>query len=660
MPVQPTYPGVYIEEIPSGVRTITGVSTSIAAFIDYFKRGPMNKAVQVFNFGDFERAFGGLDALSEASYAIQQFFLNGGSQAYVVRVAGGDPAPASVEITDNSLAAPSALSIEAGQEGTWGNSVRIKIDYNATGQDVFNMVISEFNAAGTTPLRQEIFRNLTLANGSSRNITTVINDADTGSKIIRVANETDALPVANGTVSGEHTDVDAEGQPAVEITSADSTFEISFDTLNGTFTQEVDLSLPALSGGETHYKLSVVAALLEDAIRSASPANPLFAKCSVQLIGNRLLVLSGPGAPDCIVTLQEVAGNTIIGELLLSSGGGAVANIQEYCLGNAGMDGRGAQLVAIPGDDGVPADSAALIGSLNNKTGIFALEDVDLFNILCIPRTGMTTGDNAITPTGADAVISTAQSYCESKRAMLILDTPIGISDLAGIKDWMAAKATLRTKNTALYYPRVLIPDPLNEFRLRSVGACGTIAGLYARTDSNRGVWKAPAGTEAGLRNVSKLSDVLSDQENGVLNPLGVNCLRNFPVYGNVSWGARTLEGADAMASEWKYVPVRRLALFLEESLFRGTQWVVFEPNDEPLWAQIRLNIGAFMNNLFKQGAFQGTSPRDAYLVKCDRETTTQNDINLGIVNILVGFAPLKPAEFVIIKIQQLAGQIQS
>ncbi len=141
---------------------------------------------------------------------------------------------------------------------------------------------------------------------------------------------------------------------------------------------------------------------------------------------------------------------------------------------------------------------------------------------------------------------------------------------------------------------------------------------------------------------------------------MGLNCLRSFPVAGNVVWGARTLVGADLLASEWKYLAVRRTALFLEESLYRGTQWVVFEPNDEPLWAQIRLNVGAFMQNLFRQGAFQGSSPRNAYLVKCDRETTTQNDINLGVVNIVVGFAPLKPAEFVVIRIQQLAGQVQA
>jgi hypothetical protein len=186
------------------------------------------------------------------------------------------------------------------------------------------------------------------------------------------------------------------------------------------------------------------------------------------------------------------------------------------------------------------------------------------------------------------------------------------------------------------------------------------VAGLYARTDANRGVWKAPAGTEASLTGVIGVKTSLTNEENGVLNPMAINCIRKFPIYGTVSWGARTLHGHEERASEWKYIPVRRTALFIEESLYRGTQWVVFEPNDEPLWSQIRLNVGAFMHTLFRQGAFQGTSPRDAYFVKCDKETTTQNDINLGIVNIVVGFAPLKPAEFVVIKIQQMSGQIET
>jgi uncharacterized protein len=206
----------------------------------------------------------------------------------------------------------------------------------------------------------------------------------------------------------------------------------------------------------------------------------------------------------------------------------------------------------------------------------------------------------------------------------------------------------------------VRAPDPLQGGALRPLPPCGYVAGIYARTDASRGVWKAPAGSDASITGASGLLIAMSDPENGQLNPRAINCLRTLPVYGNVVWGARTLHGDDDRGSEWKYVPVRRTALFIEESLYRGTQWVVFEPNDEPLWAQIRLNVGAFMQNLFRQGAFQGRTPREAYFVKCDRETTTQNDINLGIVNIHVGFAPLKPAEFVVLRIQQIAGQLEA
>jgi phage tail sheath protein FI len=181
-----------------------------------------------------------------------------------------------------------------------------------------------------------------------------------------------------------------------------------------------------------------------------------------------------------------------------------------------------------------------------------------------------------------------------------------------------------------------------------------------ARIDANRGVWKAPAGIEADLRGVQGVERTMSDPENGIINPEAVNAIRVFP-NGIVSWGARTMDGfANSGNDDYKYIPIRRLALFMEESLYRGLKFAVFEPNDEPLWAQIRLATGAFMNNLFRQVAFQGQKARDAYFVKVDAETTTQNDINLGIVNVVIAFAPLKPAEFVIITIQQRAGQVQT
>ncbi len=300
-------------------------------------------------------------------------------------------------------------------------------------------------------------------------------------------------------------------------------------------------------------------------------------------------------------------------------------------------------------DEAVTPDVAysLFIGSRAQRKGIYALEPVDLFNILCLP---------GVTDPG---ILMDADSYCKERRAFMVVDAPKGLLPAAAAATAMSPDLP-KTDYGAVYYPWIKVADPLNGGKLRTSAPCGAIAGLYARTDSTRGVWKAPAGTDATLSGAQGVEYVLTDGENGTLNPLGVNCIRLFPVFGTLSWGARTLRGADAIASEYKYIPVRRLALFIEESLYRGTKWVVFEPNDEPLWAQIRLNLGAFMNNLFRQGAFQGKTPREAYFVKCDKETTTQNDINLGIVNIVVGFAPLKPAEFVIIKLQQMAGQIQT
>ncbi|MCK5243288.1 phage tail sheath family protein, partial [bacterium] len=259
---------------------------------------------------------------------------------------------------------------------------------------------------------------------------------------------------------------------------------------------------------------------------------------------------------------------------------------------------------------------------------------------------------------GMQAIYSKALEYCIKRRAFLIIDVAESVNAVDEMEDWLDDNALLRDKNSVVYFPRLQMPDSLDEYRLKSVGASGTMAGLYSRIDSTRGVWKAPAGTEATLKGVPALDLELTDAQNGTLNPLAANCFRTFPIYGSVSWGARTLAGSDQAASEWKYIPVRRLALFLEESLFRGTKWVVFEPNDEPLWAKIRLNLNAFMMSLFKQGAFQGSTPEEAFYVKCDSENTTQDDRNKGIVNIEVGFAPLKPAEFVVLKFQQIAGEL--
>jgi phage tail sheath protein FI len=305
------------------------------------------------------------------------------------------------------------------------------------------------------------------------------------------------------------------------------------------------------------------------------------------------------------------------------------------------------------GDDGKvledPNDAAfvAALKGTNGGEGYMLLEHAD-FNLLCVP--GLTKPD----------VLSDLQSFCRKQRAFLIADCDRDATHDTLLNQGLGGLTQDDGINSAFYFPWIIAPDPLDENRVSDFPPCGFVAGLYAKTDVTRGVWKAPAGTEASLVGIRGVSRSLTDAENGHLNVRAINCIRTLPPFTTVLWGARTLRGNDEQGSEWKYIPVRRTALFIEQSLYRGLKWVVFEPNDEPLWSQIRLNVGAFMHDLFRQHAFQGSTPREAYFVKCDKETTTQNDIDHGIVNILVGFAPLKPAEFVVIKIQQMAGQIET
>ncbi len=296
------------------------------------------------------------------------------------------------------------------------------------------------------------------------------------------------------------------------------------------------------------------------------------------------------------------------------------------------------------GKDAVVVRVARQLTSARVIKGLHALDAVDIFNLLVIP--GMMKPE----------ALLAAADYCRQRRAFLIVDAAKKIQTPAQMEQAVRNGRLPKTSYSAIYFPWISIPDPLNSGQLRQIPPGGSIAGLYARMDSARGVWKAPAGTSADLIGVSGLSYNLTNSENATLNALGVNCLRVFPG-GTFVWGARTLEGADQLASEWKYIPVRRLALFIEESVYRGIQWAVFEPNAEPLWAQIRLNAGAFLQNLFRGGAFQGNTPREAYFVKCDATTTTQDDIDAGVLNVVIGFAPLKRAEFVIVKISTKAGR---
>ncbi|BDA71114.1 hypothetical protein CAL7716_052800 [Calothrix sp. PCC 7716] len=594
MPITPTYPGVYIEEIPSGVRTITGVATSITAFIGRAVRGPVDEPITINSYSDFERIFGGLWVDSSLGYAVRDFYLNGGSQAIIVRLYNSQQG-------QNSSKSPlkvAGLTLEAAYEGAWGENLRATVDANVSEAvatqmglaktDLFNLTVRDISPGGT----QERFQNLTIASGKPRSIDKVL---EAESKLIRWDGTVpNALPTA---IVAAHTAQQQLSDAQQQLINAKNA------------NPQVPADITAAETAVTNAKTAVTNASkdLDDDVTKAEKQLEAAIKAVPPVQGDI------DTAKQALVSAKNA---------MQASNGQFLTKINNFTPNNAE----------------------------SQKKGLYALEKADLFNLLCIPPY-LETGDVD------SSLISDAAAYCERRRAFLIIDPPSAWKTKDDARDGIDNLGT-RSNYSAVFFPRIKQPNPLRDNQLEDFAPCGVVAGNFARTDAQRGVWKAPAGIDVKLVGVPQLSTPLTDRENGELNPLGINCLRAFPGVGRVLWGARTLQGDDRLASEWKYIPVRRLALYIEESLYRGTQWVVFEPNDEPLWAQIRLNIGAFMNNLFRQGAFQGSTPQDAYFVKCNSETTTQNDINLGIVNIVVGFAPLKPAEFVIIKIQQIAGQI--
>lgn len=635
MPVALTYPGVYVEEVPSGVRTITGVATSIAAFVGYTTRGAPDRATTLTSWGDFERQYGGLDRDSAVSYAVRQFFANGGSQAVVVRVATGHATAAWVL---QSSAPAAVLDVTAESAGAWANGLRLSVERtSARNPDAeFNLVVSQLQADGATLLPVETHRNLSMNSGSAQFVESVVNNA---SALVRVKRRA-------GLVFNQ----------AGSAVSAALTFPLAL-------TNATDLVIAGVVNGRSPFRLTLAAlpgamAALVAAVNAAIAAQGLNASLQASESGAdgqagtgslKIAELTGGEASSVVIAGGAFGGLAATMKLGLANGGREFAGQAQHRPAELAASAAGAA-PSTKGLDGTKAGAVQLVGSASGKTGLHALLDVDLFNLLVIPETFEGMGDTEVA-----SVLAAGAALAEKRRAFYIVDAP-STKTLSTVAGW--ANGALQSRNAAVYFPAVRIADPLDELRPRAMAPSGTMAGVYARTDAERGVWKAPAGTDATLNGVLDLTAPISDAENGLLNPKGVNVLRSFAAYGRVAWGARTMKGSDAQADEYKYLPVRRLALFIEESLYRGTQWVVFEPNDEPLWSQIRLNVGAFMNQLFRQGAFQGRTPREAYFVKCDAETTTQNDINLGVVNILVGFAPLKPAEFVVIKLQQIAGEI--
>jgi uncharacterized protein len=548
MPVTPTYPGLYIQELPFNTHTVQPAPTSIAAFIGYVNpwatdpslfTAPGGVAVPLSSFTDYENQFGGLftSGLVDPSLprAIYQFFVNGGSTAYVVplqpvyRDASGDTI---IPMTDPSVAF--AVNIMA-SDGTSGIQL---IAQQFVDQVPMSLIVSNLASAPGTSV-YNIF-DLTITYGP--------NPPET----------------YRGVALGAAATLNPTKAPDKFVNSRSALVQVQ--PIGGSFGTD----LPKSAAGPATF------------------VNPLLEPLAGVLATTDKTFSTTFSANDFIQVMQT---NT-------------------------------------------------------------SLDQVEIFNLLLVPGVS----DNSVQ--------SAALAFAEHKLAFAILDppqsatlqgTPTGIDSFASNMP--------RSQNGAMYFPWLLSGDPVSSQSV-AVAPSGFVAGIYAATDVARGVWKAPAGLATVILNTSGpvIGGVVTDAQAGDLNGnQAINCLRQFAASGTVVFGARTLVGQNnSPFLQSRYVSVRRFTLFLEQTLLASLRWVVFEPNDDPLWTAIRLSIESFMLGLFTQGALQGSSPAQAFQVKCDSSTTTTDNQLQGIVNIVVAFAPLRPAEFVIINIAQIAGQSAS
>jgi phage tail sheath protein FI len=647
-----TYPGVYVEEVSSGIRPIQAAGTSTAAFIGIAEKGSLNEAVKIFNFTEYQNLYGGFLNSSFLSHSVYQFFNNGGSQCYIIRV-GANLQTANIVLNDRGGTAQTSLTISAKSPGIWGNQLAVKItDGSNDPANEFNLLVYRQDAITPSDLTKatllERFENLSMVPGSANFVTT----RTSASKQIEITVHANNANVQAGSSLGA-------GAPLALTIPERKKFRINID---GDGYQEVDLQT-AVGGGSGQVANLNSSANIASAIAfvikrltklRASTKQTAFSNFTCAESGGLLLLTSGASGLASSVTFapainsgEDASGLLKLGKLNggTETIGAAVTRPQVTPTENLYFVGDNAaptnQVVSIQaGSDGdmVTNDQPfiAALQILNN------IEDVSLI---------------AIPGIGSEAIVGAGMNYCANNRS---LSDCFFIGDMRQDNDTVAEAeifvAAVSPKNSygAVYAPWVKMLDPTGiSPEPILVPPSGFVAGLYAKTDAQRGVWKAPAGVNVGLGGAVGLAVNFTDVQQGNLNNKNINGIRQFASSGIVLWGARTLS-ADA---EWKYIPVRRMAIFLRVSIYRGIQSAVFEPNDEPLWSQLRLNIGSFMTGLFRRGAFQGATPSQAFFVKCDGETTTQDDINLGIVNVLVGFAPLKPAEFIVVKISQKAGQ---
>lgn len=676
--LQPTYPGIYTQELESGVRTISGAPTSIALFIGPTKSGIDLRPIRIRNFGDFGRQFGGLARTSSLSYSVMHFFSNGGGDAYVMRVPVKDSKAAVTQVRQDGVDSAS-VTLTALGSGLAGGDVLVafddfEIDAKPLGgasdeqKKLFNLTLIH-PGTGVT----EFFGNLSTSSTSARFAPTVVNDPATGSKLVSLAVNAIDKPAPKPTGSIYKTKAltpgtfgaDSKIRVSVSVPKADGSAD---DAAFSFSDKEV---IVAKSGSARPTSKLGMATLLNSAISQAIRDDTTIAN-KMKGGGIEIRLREAGDALHVSTTLGDgsSAGRLVEAKVKLSSPGAgdnffndylepAVSEISSrYRLGQP--DKSSGQIVESKLVAGADGDASGQPETTKFKDTVTGLTDRDpFFNLLCLPDLARPSASDprAAHHTGASSVYGEAALLCKKHHAFLLVDPPPSAVDVGSAEAWKNGGFQFQSTHSAAFFPNIRVDDPLAPGSILSHPPSGALAGVFARTDSRFGFWTAPAGTEAVITGTYGTSVELSDADQGLLNPIALNCIRKFPVFGTVNFGSRTVDGSNAMASEWKYIPVRRTASYILRSLSEGLRWAVHKPNGEELWGQLRLSCTAFMQGLFRKGAFKGVSPKEAFFVQCDASTTSPTDLDQGIVNIVIGFAPLKVAEFVVISLRQKTAQ---
>ena len=638
----PTYlrPGVYVEEIPSGSKPIGGVGTSTAAFLGFTTRGTTDEPTLIFKWDDYQRLYGGIrDTGTSAQgdpmgHSVFAFFQNGGTAAYIVRLAeGGIRARGAIlhPAADTALSPDDQIiTWTAANEGSWGNDLRVLLNPRTVGSTT-SYVAQIGTGSGDDFKELEGFGGMSLTAGNSQYLEGKINGV---SSLVTVKVEPASTYMQGVSIGKDMAGVDLltlNGQ-SMTVTVDGTARNVAFNAPDNDFDQGV--------------KLADVASRIQALVRGTESA-PAVQAFTATVVNNRIVLTSGTRTATSSVVVAP-AGTAAV-TLGLGTGNQGTERTGDQSLRRVlPASNPRVEATLANGADGSAATSNAYLAAFAR------LEKIRDISILSLPGRAYDSSGKAL----VDSAIAHAQKM---RNRVVLVDPPQG-TQLVTENDVNTLNPPKSTYSV-LYYPWLKVANPFYSAE-KNPGAPVTVlvppsgfaAGMWSRIDGRRGVWKAPAGVETALLGVAGLEFQVEDGEQDQLNPLGINCFRKLPSYGPVIWGARTL--ATNSDPEWRYVPVRRTAIYIEQSVYNGIQWAVFEPNDHRLWSSLRVNVDSFMNGLFRAGAFQGEKASDAYFVRCGLgDTMTQGDVDRGQVVVVVGFAPLKPAEFVIVRIQQKVGQ---